>query len=107
MKETDSEMHANAKKIQRLESDWLHEKHNLILKGEARGRLQMTKKCHEILLEYLQMNTLSYGANFYDKEIEFKKWVDIWQEEQSKNEELESLLGEDIDLDSEIRKLEQ
>lgn len=66
----------------------------------------MTKRCHQILTEYLEMNAISLGATFYDKEMEFKKWSGIWVKEQAKNEELEKVLGDDVDLDKEIRKLE-
>lgn len=106
MKEVDQEMRQNAKKIQSLENGWLHKKHFFILKHEAVGRLKMTKKCHEILKEYLEMNSMSLGSSFYDKEIEFKKWIALWEKEQAKNEELEAILGDGVNLDEEINKLE-
>jgi hypothetical protein len=59
------------------------------------------------LKDYLEINTMSLGGEFYEKEIEFKNWVGIWEKEQAKNEEMENLLGDDVDLDAEIRKLEQ
>lgn len=52
------------------------------------------------------MNSMSLGSSFYDKEIEFKKWIALWEKEQAKNEELEAILGDGVNLDEEINKLE-
>lgn len=107
MKEIDKEMQTNAKKIQKIETDWMHERHNLVVKNEAIGRQKMTKKCHNILAEYLEINAISSGGEFYDKEMEFKKWIKIWETQQKKIEDIQALVQSDIDIESEIRKMEQ
>lgn len=42
-----------------------------------------------------------------EKENELKKWVRVWEIEQAKNSQLEMLLGDNVDIDHEIRNLER
>ena len=42
-----------------------------------------------------------------EKEKELKKWVQVWEREQAKNSQLEMLLGDNVDIDHEIRNLER
>lgn len=78
-----------------------------MLEFEAQGRLKMTQKCHLILAGSLESGSINYGGSFIQKEKDFNDWVAIWQKEQQKNQQLETLLGDGVDIDHEIRNLEK
>ena len=56
-----------------------------MLEFEASGRVKMTKKCHEILIDHLESGSINYGGEFLRKEAEFKENVAAWEKEQQKN----------------------